>query len=141
MTDPPVSPVSSPGGVVPPLRSAPPLDVMPPPGRWRRVGGWSGWIPIALGAWLLVSVFLWPHAADVRVNAWLVGALLLGFGALTLYKPRARWASAVLATWLAISTLATDPVMQVTAWNHVLVALGVLAATLAPPRGRAARRA
>lgn len=127
--------------VGPVMGSAPPVDVVPPPSRWPRSHGWPHWIPIVLGAWLFVSIFLWPHSRDAWANTWLVGVLLMGTGALSLYKPWARWGNAVLAVWLGISTLAIPHLVPATAWNNLLVALAVLAATLLAAARGARRRA
>jgi hypothetical protein len=136
---------AGPIAVGPVMGSAPPVDVIPPPARWRRYHGWPRWIPIVAGAWLSVSIFLWPHSDDTWANTWLVGVLLMGFGALSLYKPWVRWLNVVLAVWLVISTLALPHIVPATLWNDLLVALAVLAATpLAIARAgdlRAARRA
>jgi hypothetical protein len=85
-----------------------------------------------LGAWLFISIFMWPHDHDGRTNTWMIGLLLSGFGALSLYLPWVRWVTGLMGAWLCVSTLAIDHVVRPTVWNNLAVGLLVLAASLVP---------
>jgi hypothetical protein len=117
--------------VVPPgLRSAPPIELLPRPKR-RVLHGLTAWVPIACGAWLALSVFMWPHARAASANSLLLGMLLVGSGTLSLYKPWVTWIVAALAFFVGTFALAIEHVLSATMINDSLVALAVLASALA----------
>ena len=90
-TEPPISPSPSPQRVVelPPAELPPPsrFSFLPPP----RPYVWARWVTIAMGAWLLVSPFLWPHSTTSDANSWTVGLLIMIVGIVAVYVPLARW--------------------------------------------------
>jgi hypothetical protein len=119
-----------------------PLDEVPPPATEqesatdRRYATWPRVLPIALGAWLVVSAFLWPHRLPSLYNSVIVGALIVVFGITSLNVRRARWVNVLLASWLFISTLLVEHLTRTTAWNDLIVSLLVIATTLAPSTAR-----
>ena len=125
--------------IAPSTRSAPPVDLLPTPKR-RRLHGWMPWIPIVLGVWLVVSTLLWPHARAAQTSSVIIGALLASFGALAMYKPWVIWLDAMLGIALAVSALALEPVLFATAVNQFVVAVVVLAVSLAIARSSSAAR-
>ncbi|MGC3999311.1 MAG: hypothetical protein QM767_18470 [Anaeromyxobacter sp.] len=60
----------------------------------------------ALGAWLIASVFLWPHATDERFNDVVVGLVVLMFAPAALWAPALRWVNTFAAAWLLLSAVA-----------------------------------
>lgn len=90
------------------------------------------WVSILAGLWLFLTVFLWPHSGDSLANAWMVGVLIVGAGVAALYRPRLRFANTVLGLWLLVSTLWIEHVSTGTIWNHLTVAVVVIAASLVP---------
>jgi hypothetical protein len=125
--------------IAPGSQSAPPLDLLPRPKR-RRLRGWTSWIPVVLGVWLVLSTLMWPHASAAQASAVLIGALLASFGALAMYKPWVIWLDVILAIALALGALAVDHVLLATAVNQLLVAAIVLAVSLGTVRrGRVVR--
>jgi hypothetical protein len=106
-------------------RSAPPLDLVPPPARWTRSDTWPRWIAILLAAWLFASAFMWPHTRGALGNETVFGALMLGCGIVALYVRFARWVEALFAIALAIATLTTAHLVAATLWSGLAVALGV----------------
>lgn len=117
------------------MSSAPPVDLVPAPRR-RRAGGWPGWLPIVLGLWLAISIFLWPHTRDSQLNTWLVGVLVAGIGSIALYVPWLARVNVVLAVWLGASAIALQDTVEVTSVNNVVVAIGVLLAAVFAPGPR-----
>lgn len=97
---------------------------------------WLRWVPALLGAWLIVSAYLWPHAPLAMQSTWLVGVLLVSFGIVSAYEPWVDIVHAPLALALAVSTLLADRVDPLTLANNLLVAAAVLAASAADPRWR-----
>lgn len=93
---------------------------------------WPGWVPIALGAWLFVSTFLWPHGTGPAANTWIVGSLIVIASLLALRMPWMRWVDTALAIWLFLSTLAMPAATRGTLWNNLIVAVLVFLASLVP---------
>ena len=89
-------------------------------------------LPIALGAWLFVSAFLWPHGTGAAVNSWIVGLLIVVAGLIALRMPWMRWLDTALAVWLFLSTLAMPSATGATLWNNLIVAVLVFLASLVP---------
>ena len=96
----------------------------------------------ALGAWLFISAFVWPHAAPELANAWVVGILMFSAALIAIGSPPVRFVNTALAVWLFLSTLAIGGVRG-TVWNHVVVALFAFILSLMPnettPRAPARR--
>ena len=89
------------------------------------------WIDVALGAWLFVSAFLWPHTPGSMANTWIVGLLIVIAGLLALSTPWIRWFEAAIALWLLFSTIAISP-HAATRWNNLIVASLVFLVSLVP---------
>jgi hypothetical protein len=94
-------------------------------------GAWPRYLNAAVGAWLFISAFLWPHSSAELTNAWVVGALVFIAALLALGAPTVRYANTVLALWLFISTLALGGSTG-TMWNHVIVAIVTFVVSLVP---------
>jgi hypothetical protein len=86
---------------------------------------------LALGVWLFISAFIWPHSMASQTNTWIVGLLIAIFAAASLTQPQARWLNVLAAVWLFISTLAVFHPVPGTAWNNAIVAVIVFALALA----------
>ena len=106
----------------------------PPPSPHTAVtrpDRWPGWIAIALGAWLFISAFLWPHGT-ASANTWIVGLLIAIASLIALRMPWMRWVDTALAIWLFLSTLAMPGATRGTLWNNLIVALLVFLVSLVP---------
>jgi hypothetical protein len=98
---------------------------------------------LALGVWLFISAFLWPHTSAQRTNTWLVGALVVIVTLVSANDVRARYLNTALAVWLFLSVWILPTMMPGTVWNNLLVAVALFIASLAgrkEPGGRFARR-
>lgn len=104
----------------------------PPRAAPLHADHWLGWIPIALGAWLFVSAFLWPHGTASAANTWIIGLLIAIAGLIALRMPWMRWVDTALAIWLFLSTLAMPGASRGTLWNNLIVALLVFLVSLVP---------
>jgi hypothetical protein len=134
-----------------PAAPAPPAPPAIPARPGSPLAPYDGprWIPIALGAWLFLSAFLWPHSTGSAINSWIVGLLIVIAGLVALRMPWMRWVDTALAVWLFLSTLAIPDASRGTLWNNLIVAILVFLASLVPeglspmPRrpGRGARGA
>lgn len=89
-------------------------------------------INIVLGIWLFVSAFLWPHSYAQMNNTWIVGVLCVAFALVAMRVPEARYLNTLLAVWLFISVWALPRLSIATQWNNALVAIAILAVSLAP---------
>jgi SPW repeat len=100
----------------------------------REPTAWPRWLNIAVGAWLFISAFLWPHAANAYANTWLVGLLIVAAAIVAMYVPWVRWLNTVFAVWLFFSTFAFVHAEPATTWNNAIVAIVVFVTSLAPGR-------
>lgn len=113
--------------------TTPPVPPAPaPPTPPSQPYRWPGWIPIALGAWLFLSAFLWPHHTGPAVNSWIVGLLIVVASLIALRMPWMRWIDTALAIWLFLSTLAMPGSNRGTLWNNLIVAALVFLVSLVP---------
>lgn len=87
---------------------------------------------LTLGAWLVVSAFLWPHSQQQFTNAWLVGLLVAAVALLGVWVPSVRYVNTVLAVWLFVSSWILPRASTGTIWNHVLVAGAIFLLALVP---------
>jgi hypothetical protein len=90
---------------------------------WARCGNF------ALGIWLQMSAFLWPHSDASRVSAWLPGLLISIIALLSMGAPPMRWLNAFSAMWLILWTMAETSTEPTTYFNGI--ACGLLVFTLA----------
>src|SRR5688500_18154812 len=85
---------------------------------------------IALGAWLFFSAFVWPHSPPQFSNAWIIGLLITGFGAISLRVDAGRYGCTLLAVWLFFSNWILPTEYEATAWNNIIVSVAVFVASL-----------
>ena len=109
-----------------------PPDTLAPRAAPIRPYHWPGWIAIALGAWLFVSAFLWPHGTASATNTWVVGLLIVMASLIALRMPWMRWVDTALAIWLFLSALAMPDATRGTMWNNLIVAVLVFLVSLVP---------
>jgi len=95
------------------------------------------WLSLALGVWLFISAFAWPHSAVSRTNTWIVGVIIAVVAAIAQAMPVVRWVNTAASVWLFIATLAVTHATYATMWNNLIVA--VLVFLLSFVRGEPAR--
>jgi hypothetical protein len=92
---------------------------------------WFLLLSAALGGWLILSIFIWPHSTMQTANSVIVGTLVLLFDALAVSSsPRARYVNVALGLWLFISAFALPRLSLTTAWNQLFVSLLLIASSL-----------
>lgn len=90
-------------------------------------------VELALGVWLFLSAFVWPHSQAETINAWIVGALAIVFAVVALLgESRAQYLNTALAIWLFLSAFVLPAIHTGTLWNNVLVAIVLFAVSLVP---------
>lgn len=87
---------------------------------------------MALGLWLFVSAFIWPHTMATRLNTCIVGVLVIVAATMATGIGLLRQLTGVLALWLLLTTALVYPASHITFWNNILVACGVLALSRIP---------
>lgn len=103
-------------------------------------GIWARFLNMAIGAWLIVSAFLWAHSPSSQTNTWICGLLVLGFAAWAMWANAARYLNTTLAVWLFFSTLSMAYLSSTAVWNNVICAIAVFVLSLVPTRTIATRR-
>ena len=100
---------------------------------------WPRWVTLALGVWLFISAFVWPHAASAMTNTWILGLLIVLGAAWSMYEPRVRYLDTLFAIWLLFSTLVIQHHESATLWNNLIVAVIVFVLSLIPSRATTPR--
>jgi hypothetical protein len=87
---------------------------------------------MALGLWLFVSAFAWPHTASTRLNTCMVGLFVAIAATMAAGVSVFRQLTSVLAVWLLFTTLLVYPASPITFWSNILTAVAVLVVSLIP---------
>jgi uncharacterized membrane protein HdeD (DUF308 family) len=88
------------------------------------------YLNILLGVWLFISAFLWRHSSAQFTNTWLMGAITVVVGLISLRSPAIRFINTLVGIWLVISGLALPAVSSGTRWNNVLVGVAIFLVSL-----------
>jgi hypothetical protein len=97
----------------------------------------SARLPIlVIGAWLIVSTFLWDHTPAQMTNDQISGVLAIGFGALAMAMPAGRYLSALLGVWIFFSSWVVSTQSAGTVWTNVLCGIVIVFLSLIPTRER-----
>jgi hypothetical protein len=87
---------------------------------------------VALGVWLFISAFAWPHTMAQHTNTWICGVLAVVFALAATRYPQARVLNTILSVWLFISVWLLPRGNVGTAWNNALVAIVMFCLSLIP---------
>ncbi len=97
------------------------------------------WYNAILGAWLILSAFLWHHGAAQFHNTWVVGGVVIVLSLVATLAPWTRYLNVIPALWLFFSTLFLPRINAGTTWHNCLMALAVLGSALNARRGNSRR--
>jgi hypothetical protein len=100
---------------------------------------WRAYASLGLGIWLIIAAFVLPRGFDSRLNAFVVGALVVIAALTSVRTPVMRYAVAVLAGWLFLSTFALFFASTPTLLHDMLLSFVIFTVALLP--AAAARRA
>ena len=89
-------------------------------------------ISILAGVWFFISVFFWPHSAAQTTNCWASGVLVIGFAALAMAQPGARFLNTILGLWIFFSAWVVPSETTGEIWNALAVGVVVFACSLVP---------
>jgi hypothetical protein len=87
---------------------------------------------VALGVWLFISAFAWPHTMAQHTNTWICGVLGVIFALAATRYSQARVLNTILSVWLFISVWVLPRANAGTAWNNALVAIAMFCLSLIP---------
>ena len=110
-----------------------PIDVRQPP-QANEVGGWPPFLEWILGAWIVVSAFLWPHSSLQRINTVTCGVLAMIIGAAASRFPKARYLNIAVGTWLFFSTYLLPTSVLRTSWNELFAGILLIGVSVLPNR-------
>jgi hypothetical protein len=98
---------------------------------------WSAqFVNVALGIWLVVSAFIWPHTPAQQANTWMVGVLAAVFALVATARNQARYLDTALSVWLFASIWVLPDLSRATQWNNAVVALAIFVLSLVPDQAR-----
>jgi hypothetical protein len=86
----------------------------------------------ALGVWLFISAFVYPHTIAQRANTWICGVLAFVFALAATRTPQARVLNSILAIWLFVSVWILPRASAAMGWNNVIVAIAIFCLSLVP---------
>jgi hypothetical protein len=92
-------------------------------------------VNVILGAWLIISSFVWPHTGRQMGNTWIVGVVTIGIALLSVESPGLRFVNVAAGIWLAISSFAFPTISAGTTWKNVIVGLAIALVSLVPFHG------
>jgi hypothetical protein len=87
---------------------------------------------LALGAWLLISAFLWPHSPAQFRNTWSVASLCIVVATLGVGVPALRRGNTVLGLWCLASAFITSSLGWLTVLNNAVVGAAIVLFSLVP---------
>jgi len=106
-----------------------PMIIAHHPAHW---GHWPRYCNMLLGLWLFFSAFVWAHTPGSRINTCLVGLFVTIVASMAAGASQLRRLTAVLAGWLAFTTLVVYPSRPATFWNNLILAALVLVVSFIP---------
>jgi hypothetical protein len=95
----------------------------------QRVGNL---INLAMGIWLILSLFAWHHGGSAWTNTAVLGGLIAACSIASLLFPAMSWFNALPGLWLFTAAWWLEHQGPLTPWNNALVAVVVLMASTAP---------
>jgi len=85
---------------------------------------------VLVGTWLFLSAFAWPHSSIQGVTALVCGALTVLCALATIYAPRVRYLTALVALVLFVASVASASRLDRTVWHNGILAIAVFVAAL-----------
>jgi hypothetical protein len=84
-----------------------------------------------IGTWLFLSTFGWQHTPAQGLTALLGGTLTIATALLSIYYPRVRYLTALLAVLVFVASMATAGHLDGTFWHNAIVSIAIFVAALA----------
>lgn len=99
-------------------------------------GTWPRLLSGLLGAWVVISAFVWPHSPAQMLNTVICGVLTMAFALVAVERPQLRFLGTAVGAWLLFNAFALGSSVLVTAWNDVFAGIAIIAATVVPSSPR-----
>jgi hypothetical protein len=93
---------------------------------------WSRVVSGALGVWLFVSTYAWPHEGSEATNAIVCGAIAIDASIASLRTPVLQWLVAAVGVWLLLAPFVFADHGLVTIWNELFVGISLVALSMIP---------
>ncbi len=87
-----------------------------------------------LGAWLIASIFVWPHYGPEGFDTLITGLLVVTAAPLAVWAPRLRFGPAFFAVWLVVMTLVLVHERRFTFFHDLAVAIAIILVSAVPSR-------
>ena len=100
--------------------------------RIDDAGTWPFWVSLAIGVWMFISAFVWPHTAAEQTNTWILGVLIVIASGWAMYSPNIRFLNTIFAIWLFFATLFIQHSQAGTLWSNLIAAIIVFVMSLVP---------
>lgn len=98
------------------------------------------WINLAIGAWLFLSAFFWPHTGAQYANSLVVGAVIAIAATIATRVPWFRYVNVAAALWLFVSSWIFPVMSTGTLWNNVIASIVIMLVALQPSHREPAYR-
>jgi hypothetical protein len=95
-------------------------------------GGVARVLNVVVGAWVVLSAFIWHHTVPSRSNTWICGVLVMIFSLVALRAPRARFLTTAVAVWFFITSFTVPTVSAATVWSNWISAVVIFFISLVP---------
>lgn len=93
---------------------------------------WSRVVSGALGFWIFVSTYAWPHRESEATNALVCGAIVIDASIASLRMPSLQRLVTAVGLWLFLSPFVLPNHGLVTTWNEIFVGISLIAISLVP---------
>jgi hypothetical protein len=78
-----------------------------------------------IGAWLVISAFLWPHSAFQRHNAVVCGFITVGLAIAGACRRELAFLGSLMAMWLFLTAVLAEMEHTATVWNNLLASVAL----------------
>jgi hypothetical protein len=85
---------------------------------------------VLIGTWLFLSAFAWPHGLMQGMAALVCGILTMLTALVSIYYPRVRYVTAVIAVGLFVSSMSTAVRYDRTFWHNAVIAIAIFVVAL-----------
>lgn len=107
----------------------------------RSSGLWARYLNVLLGAWLIISDFVWRHGEAANTNTWISGVLVIAFALWSFWWPTMRFWNTLMGAWVIFAGIVLQHASSGTQWNNIIIGALILLVSLVPSPPLPDRRA
>ena len=104
-------------------------------------GLWARYLNVLLGAWLVISDFVWQHGEAANTNTWISGVLVIAFALWSFWWPTMRFWNTLMGAWVIFAGIVLHHSSAGTQWNNIILGVLILLVSLIPSPPLPDRRA